>query len=813
MSILTYITPEAEAEAKRHARFNELKTLLIKIEEEQSLALLPPFSDRRFFKKSLGRDYRILFSRHVQGGHILLCVFAFMSRGNKTYDTLWQRIKFYPDNLYSHIEAENSTHFAKRVADFEYHPEPPRPPEPDEREFLWLNCGGKLSQQVIVLETEAWMNAQAKDRFVRSGNAIHRLLQEQVYDAVDTFLDNRSQVTPYLEPSYLDGEDFRVNLQYFPAYHLLLLLDLTEKEVDEPVQAFTADVKREALIQKARRAYPLDVFLLNSGEFAQIQKQQEGNLALSPEESNILDQVYGLTQDRFPLFINGRAGSGKSTILQYLLKDYLYLSIKHWEPDVAHTPLYLTYSTKLRDAAIAHVNKLLAANADFLLKQGKQWQQRYAAHKDEIFSRTFKLFREFLIELLPEESRSRFVPERRIGYTQFKRLWAQTMARRAERRYSADLVWHVLRTYIKGMAHGAGSYFTPDDYQALSRKQKTVSDADFTEIYNQLWERWYRPHCEQTGEWDDQDLALTVLADASFPRTYPAVFCDEAQDFTAIELKILYHLSLFSERSVPAYDIGHIPFVFAGDPLQTLNPTGFRWEAVKSSFHNYLLAPIERRARSKTGFNYQELLANYRSSRKIVDFCNYIQLLRLCLFGDSYGIKPQTAWFPRTDGMTPFLYSINAPKAQELLGSNALVIIPDCHEDEEAEYVRNDSLLRQVVERDEAGTPSTVLSPNMAKGLEYDEVVVLYRFGTTCPKTLLDRLKGQGPKDPGPAVTIEWEYFLNRLYVAASRARQRLVILDEPEAFESFWSFMQNMDAEHMVRHLEAEADPQKWGG
>jgi hypothetical protein len=135
-------------------------------------------------------------------------------------------------------------------------------------------------------------------------------------------------------------------------------------------------------------------------------------------------------------------------------------------------------------------------------------------------------------------------------------------------------------------------------------------------------------------------------------------------------------------------------------------------------------------------------LANYRSFRKIVDFCNYIQLLRFCLFGDSYGIKPQTAWFPRTDGMTPFLYSINAPKAQELLGSNALVIIPDCHEDEEAEYVRNDSLLRQVVERDEAGTPSTVLSPNMAKGLEYDEVVVLYRFGTTCPKTLLDRLKG-----------------------------------------------------------------------
>ncbi len=69
MTLLTVLSPEAEAAANNHGRADSLKKLLSKIEDEQSLVLLSPFSDRRFFNKRLGRDFRVLFSRHVQGDY------------------------------------------------------------------------------------------------------------------------------------------------------------------------------------------------------------------------------------------------------------------------------------------------------------------------------------------------------------------------------------------------------------------------------------------------------------------------------------------------------------------------------------------------------------------------------------------------------------------------------------------------------------------------------------------------------------------------------------------------------------------------
>ncbi len=817
-TLLTCMTEEARQKARLHNRLEKISKFLDEIEEIQTLDYLTPIYQNFYMK--VRENFRIIFSIHQQNNYTILCMFDFLRRGGNEYLELRDNLslkKTFAEKLHDKIEITNTEHFKQRIASFEECPQLPKSPVPDDNEYIWLNHEAATINQVIVLETEAWGKAQLQPHFKRSGNAIHRLLQDQIYTEIDKFHTENSQsqltppIAPYFEPSHVDDNDFRIHLQYFPSHHILMLLDLTKKDVT--IRGFPEEIEREALISKAQRAYELDVFLLDPDDYFKIQEQQQGNLALSPEESDILAQV-SQRENRFPLFINGRAGSGKSTILQYLLKDYLYLGIKHWNPEVRHTPLYLTYSKNLCEAASDHVSRLLDANANLLLRQGEEWQNNYKQYKGEILANTFKLFRDFLIELLPEETRERFVPERRIGYGQFKRLWEQRTTRNTElRRYTVDLVWHIIRTYIKGMSRGEGDVLTPDAYLDLPRKHRTVTDEDFKRVYDLVWSKWYQPHCQETGHWDDQDLALAVLDEATFPRTYPAVFCDEAQDFTAIELKILYHLSLFSERSIPPHSIGHIPFVFAGDPLQTLNPTGFRWESVKSSFHQYLLAPLERHAPGRTDFNYQELLKNYRSSTKIVGFCNNIQLLRLCLFSDRYQIRPQEAWFPILDAMTPFLYSVNTPKARELLGSNALVIIPNCHEDEEVDYVANDPVLRDTVECDEKGISPTVISPNMAKGLEYDQVVVLYRFGATCPKTLLTRLQGQGPQDPGANITIEWEYFLNRLYVAASRARRRLVILDELEAFHSFWGFMRDMDAEHLIRHLGVTVDPQYWGG
>lgn len=813
MKYLTCITQNVKEKASLHNRMAELDRFLLKIENDQSIELLEHLQNVRFMKRSLGRDFRIFFIEYQRDDFTVICSFDFYGRGDKEYEILLNRINK-GEVDYNYLVKQNEELLENAIKRSQTGEAIRNHQSPTEQERLWLQIDTSLTQQVMVLETEAWINAQNQEHFKRSANEIFRKF-EDIYQIIDNEIEGG--IKDDCNPRVMTHRDFVINYQYFSQHHILMLLSLT-KETENITATqnhiFSQESDKAQLIKYARRAYPLDVFLLGKDDLASIQAQHEGNLALSPEESEILDNAHH-DDCPFPLFINGRAGSGKSTILQYLLKDYIYLTVKQYDESAGntYTPLYLTYSKKLLEAAKLHVDKLASCNANLVINRDDEWVQKFEKYKNDIFSRTFKLFQDFLFELLPEESKDRFMAGKRLGYSKFRRLWEQCYRHKKQtKKYSADLVWHVIRTYIKGMSHSPNTPFTPEDYKKIPDRQKTVSLEVFQEIYETFYKKWYVEELSNYY-WDDQDLALTVLTQGDLPRTYPAIFCDEAQDFTAIELKILYHLSIFSERSLPGYEIGKIPFVFAGDPLQTLNPTGFRWESVKSSFHNFLLLPMEHRSEKKSqpNINYSELLHNYRSSKSIVEFCNLIQLVRMCLF-PGYDVKAQESWFGH-EGTQPLLYADNTLEAEDLLKDTSLVIIPNCHEDEEIEYVQEDEKLKNLVEKDEIGTPTTVLSPNRAKGLEYDEIVVLYNFGKSCPESLLALLNGTGRRiqDVEVAVSIEWEYFMNRLYVAASRARQRLVIIDDAKAIEKFWNRLFCSDAEQLVRQLDSGIRYQEW--
>ena len=60
--------------------------------------------------------------------------------------------------------------------------------------------------------------------------------------------------------------------------------------------------------------------------------------------------------------------------------------------------------------------------------------------------------------------------------------------------------------------------------------------------------------------WDDQDITRDVLTRNLAQPTYPAVFCDEAQDFTRLELELLLRLNLFTYRDLDEW---------LADPLST----------------------------------------------------------------------------------------------------------------------------------------------------------------------------------------------------------------------------------------------------
>ena len=120
------------------------------------------------------------------------------------------------------------------------------------------------------------------------------------------------------------------------------------------------------LARSASRVYPY-YMVLASELWEDIEKEEGVNLALSAEEEKILFSLSsaGPKDYRLPIFINGRAGSGKSTILFYVFAEYCYqlLAPKNRnrldEIGLSGSPLFLTYNQELLKVAKDRVKRML----------------------------------------------------------------------------------------------------------------------------------------------------------------------------------------------------------------------------------------------------------------------------------------------------------------------------------------------------------------------------------------------------------------------------------------------------------------------
>ncbi|NUN93281.1 MAG: hypothetical protein HUU04_05820 [Verrucomicrobiae bacterium] len=253
-----------------------------------------------------------------------------------------------------------------------------------------------------------------------------------------------------------------------------------------------------------------------------------------------------------------------------------------------------------------------------------------------------------------------------------------------------------------------------------------------------------------------------------------------------MELEILLRLNVFSARKLKPEDIPEVPFVFAGDPFQTINPTGFRWEDIKAAFTQKFILALDPSLRlRRRELNYRELSLNYRSSQNIVHFSNLIQALRVRLF-DLHEARPQRPWEDRCGPVVAW-YAVNHPDFWQVFKeTNDITLILPCALGEEADTVEKDPVLKAHVTFME-GTPINVLSAERAKGSEFPRVAI-YGFGRDAPPNLLRPLEGGSSHTDNRDASLPLEYFLNRLYVAASRPKNQLLVLDPPE-HRAFWRF------------------------
>ena len=439
---------------------------------------------------------------------------------------------------------------------------------------------------------------------------------------------------------------------------------------------------------------------------------------------------------------------------------HIYVFPQHW------TPVLGIYNKKLLETAKNSVISILKAHP-------KYSESKYDFQK---IGNYFQPFQEFILnKLLNKEERKKFDRKNYISFNKFRKYLLNLTDQEKlncklpnKEKYSAELLWHIIRTYIKGFS--SENYLFPNEYEKLNQKDKSVTHEMYNDVFNTIWTNWYKKFFEKYNLWDDQDLIRYVLKNKNknnFPK-YPVIFCDEAQDYTKIEIDLLLNLSIFINYNLENYN-NNIPFSFAGDPYQTINPTGFRWESVKTIFND----TFKEINSTNLKINFKELHLNYRSKPLIIKFANFIQALRY-KFLNIKELKPQLSW-QIEQGIKPCLFiigdNIQPENLKDVLNETIIIIPSEAGENAVKNFIEIDDIMN--IPFDKNNFVKNIMTSSTSKGLEFEKVII-YKFGENVPESFSKVLKNKALND---SEYIELSHFFNKLYVAISRAKDQLYIV------------------------------------
>ena len=334
---------------------------------------------------------------------------------------------------------------------------------------------------------------------------------------------------------------------------------------------------------------------------------------------------------------------------------------------------------------------------------------------------------------------------------------------------------------------------------------------------NHVVKRMLENHIEYTenGAWDDKDPfevkyfispdintekdeKITQTDDLEhFNSTLPEtgldeIIIDECQDLTYLEFQMLVRLCI-------RHDVRRI--TIAGDPLQTLNPTGFDWSRIKAMF-------VRLSELKPKDIQIQSFHKNYRSQGSIVEFANAIQRHRSHITNNSDIIRMIPA---KESGDRAALILYNPKDPSHVEATHKILMNSERSATSVVVWAKDDAEVLQMLkgESDEVDSILTSLWKNKAededslsfreqkilihssssiKGGEV-EAVALYRFGSSPDAKKYLKSLNQDVNEIKSASTEELipiKYAYSRLYVGLTRAFQKVFLIEDKEGLK-FW--------------------------
>ncbi len=793
-----YRTPKFNEElSKAKELSSRVDNLCSQLETMSYLDAKARFKKLHLYLKRKEGNFRLIARTLKIEREPILCFLKVYNRGEPGYRHFLEAVKQHTELFNeSQIRPELSQWLVKEKLQNKTS-QPSLSPLPDNLR-IWLERPSWQinSDDLIIHETEVWGNKFNQPEIRSQASHYLELIEEVLYSnslgedsdwenikihgknnhhILYLITDSNETLSPKILLLIAPLLENPTRLEIQEIIQLLIKRDTTFTNVEYQHNSNGLDLQNKVinldyLITNTKRSYPC-YLILEENFWLKIQDGNGVNLTLSDEEQEILNSVS--TDKPLPLFLNGRAGSGKSTMLFYLFAYYCnkHLQLCHEQKlDILAQPhpLFLTYSNNLSDFAKDKVQFLLRHHHLFVEDTSKlQYIPDIRAF--------FQPFRSFLLNLLPPKARKFFPEENYVSFYAFKEFCA---GRR--QKISPEKCWLVIQNFIKGYELDCQDHYLEDEHyysEIVPKKASSISLDEFVEIRDRVWKS-YQQYLKRNQLWDDRDLIRTVLSLGSYQPKYTVIFCDEAQDFTRLELQLIMRLSAFSNYDLEQEHIFSLPFAFAGDPLQTLNPSGFRWESFKAAFYDEVLTPLDLQYQASLKIELTPLKYNYRSVASIVKVNNLIQLWRKILF-DIDDIYPQQSRKVNHLFCQKFIINDDNVNHLEQYLKNTIILIP-CDEGEELDFIQHDRLLRNFWNsKYRKKIPWNILSAISAKGLEFKQVV-LYKFGERCPKKLWEIKENPPEKE---------KYFLNKLYVAASRATESLFIIDSEAGEQNLWVY------------------------